>query len=260
MRFKIYLRMKKPKPFLPIDYQYSLASAVYKMVARGDQAYAQFLHDNGFGTGKLKRFKLFSFGALALPRYTVWREKGLIELHDNDLSFVVSFMADKAAEAFVTGMFHNQEFSIGDRFSQTDMEVTSVEAQSAPFFKSTMHYRCLSPLVIELKEPGKKYETYLPPDDPRFEELLFQNLVAKCASMDLLINNESSHPENFGFQLKSSYRSKLVAIKPYTKEETKVRGYIFDFSLTAPDYVHEMGYYAGFGVNNAMGFGAVEVK
>src|SRR5690606_11347881 len=103
MRFRIHLSASKKMLFLPIDYQYSLASAIYKMVSQGDEKYARFLHDGGFPTGRLKRFKLFSFGALVLPRYTIWKEKGLIELHGNQLSFPISFVADKAAEAFIRG-------------------------------------------------------------------------------------------------------------------------------------------------------------
>lgn len=260
MRFKIHLTSKNKKAFLPIDYQYALASAVYKMIATGDEAYSRFLHDEGFSPGGLKRFKLFTFSPLSLPRYTPWKEKGLFELHGKELSFVVSFMADKAAEAFVKGMFADQHFSIGDRFQQVDMEVTMVEAVPTPLFKQTMVYRCLSPLVVELKEPGKKYETYLPPDDPRFEALLLQNLVSKCAAMNVLYNDGHADEDVMKFRPVSDYRSKLIAIKPYTDQQTKVRGFVFDFELTAPEYMQEMGYYAGFGMNNGMGFGCCSNK
>jgi CRISPR-associated endoribonuclease Cas6 len=260
MRFKIHLQTQRKKAFLPIDYQYAMASAIYNLIAKGDEAYSKFLHDEGFSSGGLKKFKLFTFSPLILPHYTPWKEKGLFELHGSYLSFDISFMADKAAEAFVKGMFTDQSLSIGDRFHQLDMEVTSVEAMPLPHFTAVMHYRCLSPLSIELKEPGHKYETYLPPDDPRFEEPFLQNLIAKCAAMNILHVDTQDANETLKFELQSNYKSKLIAIKPYTQQETKVRGFMFDFSLTAPEYMQEMGYYAGFGMNNAMGFGCVISK
>lgn len=258
MRFNIRTHIVSSRAFLPIDYQYALASAVYRLIARGDEAYSRFLHDEGYSPGGLKRFKLFCFGPLALPRYTLWKDKGIFELHERELSFTVSFMADTAAEAFIKGMFTDQRLSIGDRFTQLDMEVTSVEAVSPPVFRPVMRYRCVSPLVITLSEPGKKHETYLPPDDGNYEERFIQNLVAKCAALDTLINDHER--EVLGFRLLGNYRSKLVTIKPWTEAATKVRGFMYDFELTAPEYMHEMGYYAGFGMNNGMGFGAVRAN
>jgi CRISPR-associated endoribonuclease Cas6 len=169
-------------------------------------------------------------------------------------------MADRAAEAFIKGMFADQQLDIGDRFNTLHIQVTSIEAMQSPFFTSTMHYRCVSPLTIEMKQEGNKYETYLPPDDPRFGELLIQNLIAKCAALNLLNADANTDKDILKFELESDHRSKLITIKPYTQEQTNVRGFMFDFSLTAPEYMQEMGYYAGFGMNNGMGFGTTILR
>lgn len=258
MRFKINLHITDRKKFLPLDYQYAMASAIYKLIARGDEAYSKFLHDEGFSPGGLKRFKMFTFSPLSLPYYKLWKDKNLFELQGNQLSFTISFMADKAAEVFIKGMFSNQRLDIGDYFNTIHTEVTGIEALPPPFFTTTMHYRCMSPVSVELKEEGHKYEQYLPPDDSRFENLFLQNLITKCAAMNILHFDGSS--EQLKFELKSDYKSKLIAIKPHTKQETKVRGFLFDFTLTAPEYMQEMGYYAGFGMNNGMGFGTGIVR
>jgi CRISPR-associated endoribonuclease Cas6 len=260
MRFKINISINTRRLLLPVDYQYAMASAIYKLIEKGDKAYSRFLHDEGFSPGGLKRFKLFTFSPLSLPRYTHWKNKGLFELHDNSLSFTISFMADKAAEVFIKGMFADQQISIGDRFNKLDAEVTSVEALPPPFFTNIVHYRCIAPLCIKLKQEGFMHEQYLPPDDPRFESIFLQNMIAKCAALNILYTDAKIEHEQLKFQLCGNYRSKLISIKPYTKEETRIRGFIFDFSLHGPEYMHEMGYYAGFGMNNAMGFGAVEIK
>lgn len=259
MRFRIDLHATRKPWLLPLDYQYALASAVYKIIARGDVEYSRFLHDEGFSPGGLRRFKLFTFSALHLPRYTPHPTLGAFELLSPTLSFSVSFMADKAAEAFVKGMFQDQRFSLGNNRFQLDLEVVSVEAMAPPFFQPVMHYRTASPMVVEAHEPGKKYETYLPPDDPRFEGLLLQNLISKCAALNLLHPSEKFAEQSMAFQLRGAYRSKKHTLKPGQESETHVRGFLFDFTLTAPEYMQEMGYYAGFGMNNAMGFGCVSV-
>jgi CRISPR-associated endoribonuclease Cas6 len=257
MRFKINLGITGHNKFLPIDYQYALAAAIYKLISKGDEAYSQFLHDGGYSPGGLKRFKLFSFGSLSLPRYTPWKDRSIFELHGDTISFTISFIADKAAEAFVKGMFQDQHLSIGDRFSVISCEVTSVEAITPPFFTRNMRYRCISPMMIEDKKPTEKYGKYLAPNDPQFGELLLQNLISKCAALNILHHDKAHENEQLNFTLTSDFRSKLITIKPYTAEQTKVRGYLFDFTLTAPEYMQEVGYYAGFGMGNGMGFGGV---
>ena len=50
MRFKITLRVHK-EVFgnqLPISYQYELSAWIYSVVAKSDNLYATWLHDNGF--------------------------------------------------------------------------------------------------------------------------------------------------------------------------------------------------------------------
>ena len=64
---------------------------------------------------------------------------------------------------------------------------------------------------------------------------------------------------DFDFKLLSAPKQKLVTIKPYTDNETKVRGFVYSFRLKAPVALQELGYYAGFGEKNSMGFGCGEV-
>jgi CRISPR-associated endoribonuclease Cas6 len=58
----------------------------------------------------------------------------------------------------------------------------------------------------------------------------------------------------FEFLQYGKSRSKLITIKPH-KEAIKVRGYLFDFRLTAPLDILEVGYHGGFGAKNSQGFG-----
>ncbi len=261
MRFRIHLQILNKNAFLPVDYQYAMSAAIYKLISHGDEAYSRFLHNEGYSSGGLKHFKLFTFSALSLPKFKLWRDKGVFELIDKQVSFVVSFMADQAAEAFVKGMFVNQQLSIGDRFNRIDAEVSTIEALPRPVFSETMEYRCLSPLTLSIAEPGKKHATYLEATDSRFGLQLFNNLISKSLAFVVAGADAYEAPfESLKFELLGENKTKLIAIKAYTDGQTRVRGNLCTFRLTAPVFLHELGYYGGFGEGNAMGFGCGEAK
>ena len=54
-------------------------------------------------------------------------------------------------------------------------------------------------------------------------------------------------------------KSKLITIKSGTAAQTKVKGWVFDFELDAPRELVEVGILAGFGKENAQGFGCGEL-
>ena len=60
MRFKLILNVEKQVrgTLLPLNYQYELASAIYKILANADQQYSDWLHKNGFMFENWKKFKL----------------------------------------------------------------------------------------------------------------------------------------------------------------------------------------------------------
>jgi CRISPR-associated endoribonuclease Cas6 len=84
------------------------------------------------------------------------------------------------------------------------------------------------------------------------------NLVQKAKATPGL--NELSGNINFIPELGKTPKSKLVTIKPFTREESRVRGFLYEFSLTAPREIHQLIQSAGFGEKNSMGFGWVEVE
>lgn len=59
--------------------------------------------------------------------------------------------------------------------------------------------------------------------------------------------------------LSSTPKSRLIKLKAYTPEETRVRGWLYEFELEAPVEIQELGFYARFGEKNSMGFGCVKV-
>jgi CRISPR-associated endoribonuclease Cas6 len=97
----------------------------------------------------------------------------------------------------------------------------------------------------------------MPPIIDGYEKFLRENLSSKINSLP----NQAGLPANFefGFKLLGVPKSKLVTIKPYTPEQSKVRGFVFNFLLTCPVEIHQFILETGIGEKNSMGFGWAEV-
>ena len=256
MRLKITLNRTGKQKMLPIDYQYYLSAWIYKVISEGDHEFANFLHKEGYTTG-YRRFKLFNYSPLDFGRPKLWKEKGLFEIQAEQLILNVSFHLAEAAEKFIIGLFNNQQVYVGDQFNGLDLVVTHIERLAEPVMTPTIKYKAISPVVISLKNENSKYAHYLAPVDDSYNDLLLQNLLKKYDS----IPNVSSLPgeSNFKFELKSEAKSKLVTIKPYTSDQSKIRSFIFDFTLTCSIEIHQLILSVGIGEKNSMGFGWCKV-
>lgn len=256
MRFKITLNRTGRQRMLPMDYQYYLSAWIYNVIGKADPEFSNFLHSEGYTAG-YKQFKLFNYSPLNFGRPTLWKEKTLFEIHTDQLFLSVSFHLAEAAGKFIIGLFNNQQVYVGDQFNGLDLVVSQVERLPEPEIMPAMNYRAVSPVVISLKDESSKYAQYLSPADENYTNLLRHNLWNKYGS----IPNVATLPEdlNFQFKQKGESKSKLVTIKPYTPEQSKVRGYVFDFSLTCPGEIHQLVLATGIGEKNSMGFGWVEV-
>lgn len=255
MRFKITFNRTGKQRMLPMDYQYFLSAWIYKVIGQADPEFSAFLHSQGYWNGK-KSFKLFGYSPLSFGKPVLWKEKSLFEIQENQLSVNISFHLAEAAERFIIGLFNNQQLYIGDRFNGLDLLVASVERLPGTDAGATLAYRALSPVVVSVLPEGKKYPDYLNPESESYEVLLRQNLMNKFNSIPGNVPIGTIAP--FYFKLRSIPRSKLVTIKPYTPEQSKVRGFIFDFLLTCPVEIHQLILSTGVGEKNSMGFGWVE--
>lgn len=61
MRIKLSLRSINGYCSIPINYQYPLSAAIYKILSHGSDEYADWLHDRGYLTADGKPMKLFNF-------------------------------------------------------------------------------------------------------------------------------------------------------------------------------------------------------
>lgn len=256
MRFKITLSNKQQEAVIPINNQYPMSSAIYRVIRKGDAEYASFLHETGYGKG----FKFFTFSQINVP---FRREGDRLHLLSRELSFDVAFHLPVAMESFVKGLFQSERIDIADKISRASFTVKSVESLPDPLqqYKENeivnVQLKPLSPVVAGLQNERGFYD-FLSPDDVRFAESLIYNWRSKIATC---YDEQTASAALLMMEIipmKTPFKSRLITIKTGTKEETKIRGWMnFGLKVTGERRFVELLLNAGTGVYNSMGCGCV---
>ncbi len=257
MRLKLTLN-HPPNQVLPINYQYLISSWIYRTLGNANQEFATQLHNHGYDFAG-KNYKLFTFSPLRPKWFDVDKRNATFTLAKSPTVLDLSFHVDEAVQHFVLGLFKDQRFELSSGKFISQFEVCGVEMVPPPTFENTMRFRLQTPLCVSTKLEDRPQATYLPPDANGYADLLLNNLLRK---QNALIPAGDSEWEgtpsiDFPYDLKilSRPKSKLISIKG-----TQVRGYLFDFELTASKDLMELGYFAGMGEkNSSLGFGMVKI-
>ncbi len=261
MKFKLSLSSEGQGNLLPLNYQYEVSSWIYNTIKKGNKGFARWLHDKGYENGK-KTFKLFTFSKLCPESYRIVADR--LELLSPNVGLNISFFMDQAAEPFIVGMFTQQQFFLGDKKSKVGFRVKTIEKTEDPKWGNEMSFQCESPLVVSIKEEGDSgHARYIGPADKQYGYYFTQNLISKyVASLSQLPGvsavTDMSENNQLRFEPVGQAKSKLVTIKQGTPEESKIRGYMFRFKICAPEELIKIGYFAGFGEKNSLGFGSVK--
>ncbi len=258
MRFIIKLQLSHHSAkLIPINYQYPLSAAIYKILQKGDADYAKFLHTQGYGKG----YKLFTFSDLRLK----FKHDGdRMKLLEPMMEFTVCFHLPEAAQAFVEGLFRSEEVVLADQLSKAEFKVQSITSLKNPLqgFEDMeiveILTKPLSMIVAGVKNEKENYN-FLSPDDPRFNESLLFNWRNKIevsygveeAKKALLVLEVEKY--------ENPWRSRLVTIKPNTDAETKIKGYLnFKLKLIAEKRFLDLILNSGLGLYTAQGMGCLE--
>lgn len=262
MRFKIHLGVARGS-VLPINYQYPISSWIYKSINRADSEFAKFLHEKGYtGPKEGKPFKFFTFSKLVIPKREIFEDRLIIKCPV--IYFEVSFLIEEAVEKFITGIFQNQYFGIGDKKSNVDFEVMGIEARPISIESDEVKVTTHSPIVVCQPEHlnGKLRAKYLSPLDSNYKKYFLRNLIRKtenyCAFTGNSIDPKWSNVLDWEL-LNSKVKSRMETIKADTPQQTKVRGYEYNFKIKAPKSIIEIGLASGFGEKNSLGFGCADI-
>lgn len=256
MLFKIELQNTNGLQTLPINYQYPLSAALYRIIAKGDAKYAAFLHENGYG----KRFKLFTFSDINCP----FKIKGdRLLLQSEKVEFWVAFYLPQATETFIKGLFLSEHIEIADKRTRAVFTVRSVESVPDVLQQYNENQiinivvKPISPIVCGLQNEKGNY-IFLDPDDPRFIESIVYNWRGKLATCFEETTACSALLMVKVVPAGMPFKSRLITIKEGTPAQTKIRGWLnFELALTAERRFVELIMGAGAGLYNAMGMGAL---
>jgi CRISPR-associated endoribonuclease Cas6 len=273
MRFKLHLKPVRDRQKLLFNYQYPLQAWLYKLIYQADQDYASFLHNQGYAVpNSYKTFKHFTFSSLQITKSKPIRKGDTyIQLSSDNITLIVSFYIDKAAEGFIIGLFQNQEMSLYNRELQADFIVERVETLENSFDlyqKNEVITKCfktISPMVVARKEGS--LDKYLSPTDEGFSAFFALNLIDRFRTLQGTegMQMDATFAKNIvKFKLQSD--PERIKMRGFTVKEgklsqqTKVIGYYnFSFEVTAPAQLLEIGYLGGFGKESSMGCGSTDV-
>lgn len=259
MRFKITFQLEDKPQVLPLNYKYPVSAWIYKTLGRADNEFSSMLHEQGYQLETGKRFKLFTFSDLQVPKGT-WKILGdRMKIWSDTVTLVVSFMLPEQIQHFVSGLFQDQVVMIGDEISQLKLRVQNIEAIKTDIPDcDTYTLKCLSPVFLANKTENDKNSQYISPGNELYKELFVQNLIDKYKAHCIHTNKEPI-PFNVDTIIFKSLHDKPKSvkqtIKAFKKEQTEIRAFRFNFELSAPRELLEIGINAGFGAANAQGFG-----
>jgi len=261
MRLKITLQPERPDTAVPINYQYPLSAVVYRILHSADAAYAEFLHDEGYPSSNNRKLKLFVFSPLYSSKKARVENGTLRWFGKPDIWFFLgSPLEETFIQNFILGIFQQSSFSVGISSTVVRFMVTSVEALPAPEWKEKLRCRSMGPMVVSIRDDNHKQPVYLPPDSPQFAEGVRMNLLRKHEALhgpfteplDMKLTPDASYLERRGG---AQGTSKLITIKEGRAEESKVRGFVFPFTLELSPPLLETAWDCGLGEKNSLGFG-----
>ena len=254
MRFKITLELlpELNGREIPINYQYELSSAIYRILANGDAEYASWLHDNGF-QGENKKFKFFTFSRLIAP-YGIDKEKARLIFRSTRIEWFISFLPEKSTKDFVKGIFKDQVFEIADSISRATFKVREIQIVPDLNYTPDIVFETLSPICISQKNDRGKAD-YLSPSSPLYTKGILTGLLAKY---QILTGTRFKGDTFCNLQVLTEPRSSLITIKKGTIAETRVRGYSYRFRIELPNELMQIAYDSGIGEKGSLGFGMIK--
>lgn len=259
MRFKLSLELTGDENIIPVNHQYEFANSILKSIQYTDTSFVEWLQKNGYMNAN-REFQHFTFSQ---PVFAETAQDGdRLSLKSKEASLCISFLTNEQLATFVNGVFMNQELRVGDKQNKVSFVVKNVEALPEPSFESGMRFQTTSPLVLS-KDNGKKIQ-YFSPEDKEFEIMFFKNLMAKYASLVKFFPQwagETNFPNLSDMKLEvlSPVKGKVVKTRTETPQPVSVKGFLFEFKLTAPSRLINIGYQTGFGEQNHLGFGCTAV-
>ncbi|ONN28069.1 hypothetical protein XJ44_00555 [Thermosipho affectus] len=240
MRLKVSFEFEKL--VLPIDYNHILQSTILNLISNDD--FKSFIHDQGYIYEK-RKFKLYTFSRI-YGKFSIDKEKGKITFFDS-ANFIVSSYDDMFCRYLAERFLSFENIYLGGNFvSPKSIEVDYFES------KNSLKTITKSPVTVYstyLDENGKKKTLYYHPDDPKFKQIIEQNIYKKYYSI------YKKEPKGF-IKIKHVGKNPKRIVVYY--KGFKIVGWMTAFDLFGDEELIKIAYEAGIGAKNSQGFGLLE--
>ncbi len=279
MRIKITL-LSEESGIIDFNYQHQIQAVIYEFLAVSDPDYSSWLHEQGYIYKKDKRFKLFVFSGILFngPIKTVRSDNvSGFSFHASSgnpftFSFQVASPVDKFIQHLIDGIFREGSNIILGRQKATISRVETLP----DLLHGMSHFNgknrsgglnCLtlrpveSPIFVKKPMPAGQRDIYLFPGDEDFEMFLSQNLIHKYETLHG--KPWEGPPLEFEFHpMRGKSEKHFTIYKKGIDGERKfihIKGTLQPFTATGPELLIRIGLECGFGQNNSMGCGYVEI-
>jgi CRISPR-associated endoribonuclease Cas6 len=261
MRLLIRLKAKNSER-ISFNYNYSLSAFIYKLLKLGSPEFAEFLHNQGFQIDG-KSFKFFTF---ALKFESAVPYNGVLKLKSPNAFLIISSpLIDDFIKNFVIGTFENQAVELVAEGIRTEFRILTAEMLPEPEFMNEMNFIMHTPMILSKKVEDKAYYFRVDDNIEEANKIFCQNLISKYEAL----YNKKYVGE--GIKLIWDYDYIINAAKRNLKLSKKVKimkdlnnpidlvGLFCPFSVKGDTELIKLGYRAGFGSQNSMGFGLVDL-
>ena len=255
MRFKLILTVNSEHSgnVLPVSYQYELSSCIHRILTDNKELYEQWLRMNGFLPEMSVKYRLLSISNFYIPKIKV--ETDRLFILSKRVQLGISCLPERGTEDFIKALFAGKILLIGDRHTQVELQVDDIIKTDMDSYPETLSYLSLSPIVFVHVRPNRSIE-YVSPYTPGYGEVLLNHILEKYRHF---YGKDFSDNMNFNFELLSEPKRKGIFIKRFTKEESKIIGYMYKFKLTLHPVLHQLIHNTGLGDKVNLGFGCIEI-
>jgi len=222
-----------------------LQAMIYHQIEQ--PALRAFLHEQGFLFGQ-RHFKLFVFSRL-LGRFRIDREGQRI-LFVPPCRLVIASPLPMLIEEMAKGLLRQGRVFLG----RNRLLVGCIRVRDTEVTTNTITVRMLSPVTVysTIEEGEKSFTYYYSPFEPRFLELLKENLIKKHQ----LVFGHSPEPNGFTITPLAVTEKDLKIVR---YKGTIIKGWMGKYRLTGNPRLLAIALSAGLGSKNSQGFGCCEV-
>lgn len=255
VRLRLNLKLISKSNTIPLCHQKHLTAAVFHTFASIEKDF-MYGDDAELNNLQERHIKLLNFSKILFP-FGGWRVEGdRIMILCETVQLVVNIDLKNATEEFLKGIILLQKMAIFDSISGVEFMISNVNISYEEARNETIEMKTLSPMVVTKKNQYGS-DVFLSPKNEEYQKYLLINLMEKYYTLNKTLPDVwKEYPYQFEV---TSTEVKQRGIYTNVTNDEMVIGHEFSFKLTAPKELLELGLTTGFGKQNWMGFGCVQL-